>query len=182
MRGLRLGLLLAGTAVAVVLAARGGPVYAATPNDKVESLVPAPDTAPVPPPTAHDVAVPPAAAPAPAAQPAPAATVAPADQPAVAQPAAAAPALPTIDQQVADKLREILPSKSDRIIEKKSQAAVDAFYAARSYAPLWIDHGKTDDRAKALAAFLANVGVDGLDPADYPLPEIKADADAAALA
>ncbi len=187
MRGLRLGLLLAGTAVAVVLAARGGPVYAATPNDKVESLVPAPDTAPVPPPTAHDVAAPPAAAPAaPAAQPAPApapaAIVAPTDQPAVAQPAAAAPALPTIDQQVADKLREILPSKSDRIIEKKSQAAVDAFYAARNYAPLWIDHGKADDRAKAVAAFLANVGVDGLDPADYPLPEIKADADAAALA
>jgi L,D-transpeptidase YcbB len=181
MRGLRLGLLLAGTAVAVVLAARSGPVYAATPNDKVESLVPAPDTAPVPPPTAHDAAAPPAAAPAaaPAAPPAPAATAAPAAQPAVAQPTVA---LATIDQQVADKLREILPSKTDRIIEKKSQAAVDAFYAARKYAPLWIENGKADDRAKAVAAFLAKVDADGLDPIDYPLPEIRPDADAAALA
>jgi len=213
MRGLRLGLLLAGTAVAVVFAARSVPVYAATPGDKaVESLVPVPDTAPVPPPTARDVAAPPAAPAAPAAAPAdqpaaagpgpaptaapaaPAATAAPAaqpaaapaQQPAAAQPAAAqpvaAPAVASIDQQVADKLREILSGKADHIIEHKSQAAVDAFYAARNYAPLWIDHGDADQRAKAAAEFLAHVDADGLDPADYPLPEIKPDADATALA
>jgi L,D-transpeptidase YcbB len=126
-----------------------------------------------------------------------AAPTAPADQPAAATPApapaaetatpaapaaAAAPALATIDQQVADKLREILPAKSDRLIEHKSKAAVEAFYAARNFAPLWIDHGKADDRAKAVADFLAHVDADGLDPADYPLPEIKPDADATALA
>src|ERR1700722_4156929 len=216
MRGLRLGLLLAGTAVAVVFAARSVPVYAATPGDKaVETLVPVPDTAPVPPPTARDVASPPtapAAAPAapatPAEQPAaaaptaaPAATAAPAQQPAAAQPAAggapasaappqqrrpaqpaAAPAVASIDQQVADKLREILPGKADHIIEHKSQAAVDAFYAARNYAPLFFDHGNADQRAKAVADFLAQVDADGLDPADYPLPAVKPDADATALA
>ena len=196
MRGLRLGLLLAGTAVAVVFAARSVPVYAATPGDKaVETLVPVPDTAPVPPPTARDVASPPtapAAAPAapatPAEQPAaaaptaaPAATAAPAQQPAAAQPAAA-PAVASIDQQVADKLREILPGKADHIIEHKSQAAVDAFYAARNYAPLFFDHGNADQRAKAVADFLAQVDADGLDPADYPLPAVKPDADATALA
>ena len=216
MRGLRFGLLLAGTAIAVVLAARSAPVHAATLDDKaVESLVPVPDTAAVPPPTARDVAAPaaapaaaapatPAAAPAdqpaaaaatehpaatasaPAAAPA-AATAAPAAQPAaaapaVAQPTQAAPALATIDQQVADKLREILPGKADRLIEHRNKAAVDAFYAARSYAPLWIDHGKAAERAKAVAIFLAHVDADGLDPADYALPEIKPDADAAALA
>jgi L,D-transpeptidase YcbB len=193
MRGLRLGLLLAGTALTVVFAARSTPVYAATSSDKasVETLVPVRDTTPVPPPTAHDVAPaipaeqPPAAAPAaPAAEPA-AAQPAPA-QPAVAQPAAAqpaaAPALAAIDQQVSDKLRDILPSKADRIIEHKSKAAVEAFYAARKFAPLWIDHGKASDRAKAVADFLAHVDADGLDPADYPLPQIKPDADAAALA
>src|SRR5579883_647597 len=211
MRGLRFGLLLAGTAVAVVFA--GVPAYAATPNDQtVESLVPVPDTAPVPPPTARDVAAPatipaeapaaPAEAPA-AAGPAPAttatapaaATIAPADQPAPAaaaepapaqQPAAAppavAPALAAIDQQVADKVNEILAAKSDRLIEHRSQAAVEAFYAARNFAPLWIDHGTMDERAKAVAKFLAHVDADGLDPADYPLPEFKADADAGALA
>src|ERR1700733_2689181 len=132
MRGFRYGLLLAGTAVAVVFA--GVPAYAATPNDKaVESLVPVPDTSSIPPPTARDVAAPPAApaaaAPAAPAEAPAAATVAPAPQPAAAPPAqpAAAPALAGIDQQVADKLREILPGKSDRLIEHKSQAAVDAF-------------------------------------------------------
>ena len=202
MRGLRFGLLLAGTAVAVVFA--GVPAYAATPNDKaVESLVPVPDTSSVPPPTARDVAAPPAetpaaAAPAAAAPTAPAApaAAAPAAQPAApaaAQPAApvqqpaatqpvAAPALASVDQQIADKLREILPNKSDRLIEHKSQAAVDAFYAARNYAPLFFDHGNADQRAKAVAEFLAHVDADGLDPADYPLPEFKADADAGALA
>jgi murein L,D-transpeptidase YcbB/YkuD len=187
MRGFRYGLLLAGTAVAVVFA--GVPVYAATPNDKaVESLVPVPDTSSIPPPTARDVAAPPAApaaaAPAAPAEAPAAATVAPAPQPAAAPPAqpAAAPALAGIDQQVADKLREILPGKSDRLIEHKSQAAVDAFYAARNYAPLWVEHGKMDERAKAAAEFLAHVDADGLDPADYPLPEFKADADAGALA
>ncbi len=88
----------------------------------------------------------------------------------------------SIDQQIADKLREILPSKADRLIEHRNKAAVEAFYAARNFAPLWIDQGKADERAKAVATFLAHVDADGLDPADYPLPEIKADADAAALA
>jgi murein L,D-transpeptidase YcbB/YkuD len=199
MRGLRLGLLLAGTAMAVVFAARSAPVYAATPGDKVESLVPVPNTAPIPPPTAQDLSpapAAPAAAPAeapatPAEQPAAAApapapaaaTAAPATQPAAAAPAAApAPAVATIDQQVADKLHDILASKNDRIIEHKSKAAVEAFYSARNNAPLWIDHGKLDERAKAVATFLAHVDADGLDPADYALPEVKPDADAAALA
>jgi murein L,D-transpeptidase YcbB/YkuD len=190
-----------------VFAARSVPVYAATASDKaVESLVPVPDTSPIPPPTAKDVAAPAApaeqpaaatpaeqpaaAAPAPAAvtatpapAPAPAATATPAVEPAAAPPAAApAPALASVDQQVADKLREILPSKSDRLIEHRNRAAVEAFYAARNNAPLWTENGRANDRAKAVTDFLAHVDADGLDPADYPLPTIKADADATALA
>jgi len=171
MRGFRLGLLFAGTALAVVLAARTLPAHAANADDQaVESLVPMPDTSLPPPPTARDV-TPPAA---------PAATATPAAAPAYQT--AAGPALSTLDQQVADKLREYLTGKTDRIIERRSKQAVDAFYAARSYAPLWLDDGNPAERAKAVAKFLANVGVDGLDPADYPLPEIKAGADAGALA
>jgi murein L,D-transpeptidase YcbB/YkuD len=175
MRGFRLGLLFAGTALAVVLAARTLPAYAANANDKIESLVPMPDTTLPPPPTARDVnapAVAPAAAPAATAAP----TVAPAYQ------TAAGPALGVLDQQIADKLREYLTGKQDRIIDRKNKQAVDAFYAARNYAPLWLDNGNQGERAKAVAKFLANVAVDGLDPADYQLPEIKAGADAAALA
>jgi murein L,D-transpeptidase YcbB/YkuD len=173
MRGFRLGLLFAGTALAVVLAAPSMSAYAANAGDKaVESLVPMPDTSLVPPPTADDVKAAPAVSTAtPAATPAP--------QPAAA---AAGPTLSSVDQQVADKLREVLTGKADRIIERKSKQAVDAFYAARNYAPLWLDNGNAGDRSKAVAAFLANVGVDGLDPADYALPEIKSGADAGALA
>jgi murein L,D-transpeptidase YcbB/YkuD len=172
MRGFRLGLLFAGTALAVVLAAPSMSAYAANAADKVEALVPMPDTSSVPPPTAADVK----AAPSPsAATPA----AAPAPQPAAV---AAGPALSPVDQQIADKLREVLTGKADRIIERKSKQAVDAFYAARNYAPLWIDNGNASDRTQPVAKFLANVAADGLDPADYPLPEVKPGADAGALA
>src|SRR5215471_11766168 len=150
MRGLRLGILLAGTAVAAVLAAPRMPALAAADSDKaLESLVPVPDTSFVPPPTATDVApkssqpattgtvpaAPPttttATPPAPAAQPSTttAAPTAPASQPAAAN----APALSPADQQVADKLREVLTGKADRIIDHKNKPGVDAFYAARGY-------------------------------------------------
>jgi murein L,D-transpeptidase YcbB/YkuD len=174
MRGFRLGLLFAGTALAVVLAAPSMSAYAANAGDQVESLVPMPDTSLVPPPTAADVK----AAPSPtAAAPAAATPAAPS-----APQLAAGPALSPVDQQVADKLREYLTGKADRIIERKSKQAVDAFYAARSYAPLWLDNGNPGDRAKAVATFLASVSADGLDPADYALPDVKPGADAGALA
>jgi len=175
MRGFRLGLLFAGTALAVVLAVPSMSAYAAGAGDKIESLVPMPDTSPVPPPTAADVK----AAPAVATPAAPAATTpdaAPAPQ------LAAGPALSPVDQQVADKLRDYLSGKGDRIIDRKSKQAVDAFYAARSYAPLWLDNGNPGDRAKAVAKFLVGVSADGLEPTDYTLPDIKPGADAAALA
>jgi len=169
MHGLRFGVLLASTAIALVFAARSTPAYAVADNEKaIEALVPVPDTTIVAPPSATEVA--------PAAKPTPttAAPAAPSAQPAIT--------LAEADQQVADKLREYLTGKSDRVIDRKSRPAVDAFYAARGYAPLWIDQGNAGERAKAVAAFLAKVDADGLDPADYVLPTIKAGADAAALA
>jgi murein L,D-transpeptidase YcbB/YkuD len=173
MRGFRLGLLFAGTAVAVVLAARSMPAYAATDGNKaIEAQVPVPDTALVPPPTARDVAAPPVTPSTTTIAP----VAAPADQP------AATPALASLDQQVSDKLREFLTGKVDRVIERKSRPAVDAFYAARNYAPLWLDNGNANDRAKAVAAFLPKVEADGLNPADYSLPDVKPGADVAALA
>jgi murein L,D-transpeptidase YcbB/YkuD len=180
MRGLRFGLLLASTAVAVVLAARSTPAYAVVDNEKaIEALVPVPDTSNFPPPSAKDVGAPVATPSSTTAAPetAPSTTATPAAP--AAQPA---PTLAEADQPVADKLREYLTGKSDRVIDRKSRPAVDAFYAARNYAPLWLDHGNAGDRAKAVAAFLANVDADGLDPADYALPTVKAGADAATLA
>jgi murein L,D-transpeptidase YcbB/YkuD len=73
--------------------------------------------------------------------------------------------------------------KFDRIIgDKKARTVIDAFYSGRDYAPLWITDGKANDRAKAAIAYLAHVDQDGLDPADYPVPDFAALSDPAALA
>jgi len=198
MRGLRFGLLLAGTAVAVILAARTSTTHAAQAEGRtLEALVPVPDTSGFPPPTAADVAAsevtptsrPEALVPVPDTAGVPPPTVKDVDitsatpaSPAAAGEQAAAPVPATPEQQLADKLREYLTGKVDRIIDRKSRPAVDAFYASRNYAPLWIDNGNVNARAKAAAAFLAKVDADGLDPADYPVPQVKAGADIAALA
>jgi L,D-transpeptidase YcbB len=124
-----------------------------------------PDTTP-PAVTAPAAATPETATPAVAAPPA----VAPADAPAL-----------TVDQRVAEKIHDIFGSRIERIIDRKAKAAVEAFYAARNYAPMWIDNGAESARAKAAATYLAGVSADGLDPTDYPTPSF-ASADASALA
>jgi murein L,D-transpeptidase YcbB/YkuD len=44
-------------------------------------------------------------------------------------------------------------------------------YAARGYAPLWMRDGRLTPQAKAAIAQLKNAAEDGLDAADYPVPE-----------
>ncbi len=57
MHGLRFGVLLASTAIALVFAARSTPAYAVADNEKaIEALVPVPDTTIVAPPSATEVA------------------------------------------------------------------------------------------------------------------------------
>jgi L,D-transpeptidase YcbB len=107
---------------------------------------------------------------------------APAVVPAAEAPAPVAEALPlTADQKVAEKIHELFGSKAERILDRKYKAAVEAFYAARAYAPLWVEDGVESRRAKAAASYLAGVDADGLDPADYPVPSFGNE-DPAALA
>jgi murein L,D-transpeptidase YcbB/YkuD len=87
----------------------------------------------------------------------------------------------TIDQRVAEKIHDMFGSRIDRIIDRKAKAVVEAFYEARSYAPIWSDNGAESARAKAAVTYLAGVSADGLDPSDYPIPSF-ASADASALA
>ena len=132
---------------------------------------------------ASNVAVPaPEKAPAPAETPA--ASTKPAETPAAAAPAATPtpdasakvePPKPaaTKDGQVADLLRELGNGKFDRLLGKKERVAIEAFYSARNFAPLWITDGLANARAKAAMGYLAKVDADGLDPADYPMPVFK---------
>ncbi|MGN6749674.1 MAG: L,D-transpeptidase family protein [Xanthobacteraceae bacterium] len=84
---------------------------------------------------------------------------------------AAAPAAPGPDAALAEQLREIGNGKFDRVIgSKKDRTQIEAFYSSRNYAPLWIADGKANARATAAIEYLRHVDADGLDPADYPVP------------
>ena len=101
-------------------------------------------------------------------------------------PAEATPAANPVnsaDAAIADQLRGLTNGKFDRTIgNKKDRIVIDAFYSGRDYAPLWITDGHANARAKAAIAYLGHVDADGLDPADYPVPDFSALTDPAALA
>ena len=88
---------------------------------------------------------------------------------------AAAPATPGPDAAIAEQLRDLPNGKFDRLIgSKKDRTQIEAFYANRNYAPLWIADGKAAPRATAAIDYLRHVEADGLDPADYPVPNFAA--------
>ena len=79
------------------------------------------------------------------------------------------------DQPVADKLRDMLGTKSLRYFDRKNErAAVEKFYSARDYAPQWTQAGKLTDSGKGVIARLKDAAADGLNPADYPVPDFAA--------
>jgi L,D-transpeptidase YcbB len=134
----------------------------AEPSPAAKASEPKPaDVVTAPAPAANDAATaaPPAAtATAPAAEPAKepvkVSTVAPADQP------------------VADRLRDMLGTKSLRYFDRKNErAAVEKFYTARDYAPQWTQAGKLTDSGKGVIARLKDAAAEGLNPADYPVPD-----------
>jgi murein L,D-transpeptidase YcbB/YkuD len=88
-----------------------------------------------------------------------------------------------VDAPIAEQLRNLANGKFDRFIgNKKERASIEAFYVGRNYAPLWITDGNVNARATAAIAYLNQVGADGLDPADYPVPNFASLSDPAALA
>jgi murein L,D-transpeptidase YcbB/YkuD len=75
------------------------------------------------------------------------------------------------DAPITEQLHNLTNGKFDRIIgSTKERESIDAFYASRFYAPLWITQGKANARAEAAIAYLGRVSADGLDPTDYPVP------------
>ncbi|SFH88323.1 L,D-transpeptidase family protein [Bradyrhizobium sp. Gha] len=112
----------------------------------------------------------PAAAPAAA----PAAPAAAAATPA-AEPVKAASNVPAADQPVADKLKDLISAKTSRHFERKNErAAIEKFYGARDYAPVWTQAGSLTTAAKGVIARLKDAASDGLNPADYPVPDFAA--------
>ena len=126
------------------------------------------------------------------AAPAAAAPAAPAAAPVTAPATAAAPpaeppikvsTVPAADQPVADKLKDMLAAKSLRNFDRKAErAAVEKFYSARDYAPLWTQSGSLTDNGKGVIARLKDAGSDGLNPNDYAVPDFAAATSPDALA
>jgi murein L,D-transpeptidase YcbB/YkuD len=136
------------------------------------------DTAVAPPAAAAT----PATAAAPAVTSAPATAAAPAAEPAK-EPVKAASTVPSEDQPVADKLRELLASKSLRTFDRKvERTAVEKFYSTRDYAPVFTQAGKLTQNGKGVIARLNDAASDGLNPADYPVPDFTAATSPDALA
>ncbi|MET0969555.1 MAG: L,D-transpeptidase family protein [Tardiphaga sp.] len=113
---------------------------------------------------------------------------APVAAPTPASPAAAAPAVDvakdavkpattvaSMDQPVADKLREMIGAKSVKYFDRRGErAGVEKFYAARDFAPLWTQGGVANASARAVMARLKNAEADGMNSADYPVPDFAA--------
>jgi murein L,D-transpeptidase YcbB/YkuD len=202
MQGRRFDRFLTGTAIALALGLAAVGPASAQDQSAIEALVPMPEPANVPPPTAADVGgtttgstainlpdppdlppptfkdiATPSAPPAPEAAPATVATPTPAPAP---TPAVAA----NPDQPIRDALRELLSSnKLARTIDRKGdRTAVEAFYASRDYEPIWTAPNGATERARQAINHLRHADADGMDPVDYPVPTIAADAAPAALA
>jgi murein L,D-transpeptidase YcbB/YkuD len=180
---------LASTAFGLVLALSSHPGMAQqSGQQKIDTVVPTPDTSLPPPLTATDVAdIARQAAPAePEAEP----NKETAAKPGVTTQDAVAPAAEpathvsaTADNAVADQLRDMIASKLDRfVIRKADREGVASFYKARNYAPLWVSNGAADTRAETAIAYLAQVDSVGLDPNDYPTPDFKVAVSAEMLA
>jgi murein L,D-transpeptidase YcbB/YkuD len=200
MRGPRYEHILAGTALALILAIPAGVIA----RDAANKMAAAPMAGSPTEPTAASPATPIAVAPpAPAAVPAapvtePAAeqtsTPTPAAEPAVTVQETVAPVAPPpdpmasldpADRPIAEKIRDIFAAQADRIFtSKKERAAAEAFYQKRNYVPLWLDKGVENARAKSAIARLKHADADGLEVSEYktpnfagPSPDALAEAD-----
>ncbi len=178
MKSVRFDHLLASTALGLALALCSQAGMAQQSGNQIEASVPMPDTTLPPPLTAKDVDT------APKTEPSNTVTVEPAtDEPRkdvaapAAEPAKAAstPAAMPAENPVSAKLRDLIAGKKfDRIAMRKSdREGVEAYYSKHDFKPLWVGDAAAEARAKAAIAYLAQVDTVGLEPRDYPTPDLK---------
>jgi murein L,D-transpeptidase YcbB/YkuD len=144
------------------------PVEAAKPVNAGEPSAPPADAPTAPATTANDAAAP--------------ANATVATEPVVAPDPMAA--LDPADRVVAEKIRDLFAGKGDKVFAaKKERSAAETFYQARSYAPLFLDKGAVNARAKAVIAQVQTADADGLEVSEYKTPHfagLGADAQAEA--
>ena len=190
MRGMQFDRILAGTALALVLTL-SGQANAPSPiiRPRLETGVPVPEPANVPPPTAADIAKSCAerhacrtrhdvrnAARGRARPPPPPDRLRPPlprQTPAPAAPRARrAIRRSGLRREAARNSRH--PRRPHLQPQRRESAGVEAFYRDRNYAPLWVNNGAPTARATEAIAYLRGVDADGLEPSEYPAPDFKA--------
>src|SRR3954470_18053592 len=179
--------------------AQGDPVRNSAAELAIDAAIPRPEPANLPPPSINDFKAdtnPAAAETATSAEKAaagkpsdvvtapadagtlPAAAATPAAEPAkeqVKETPKAASNVPPADQPVADKLRDMLGAKSVRYFDRKAErAAVERFYGAREFAPLWTQGGTLTQNGRGVIARLRDAASEGLNASDYPVPDFTA--------
>lgn len=189
MRRPRFDCILAGIALALLPAMSGNALAGPVEDEaRIEAAIPVPEPANVPPPTAADIGVlaPEAGATADAdkgADPVPATANVVSPKPTDTVPASIPGDLEAVDLPVAAKLRDLVARQLDKLVSRGDErAAVEVFYRDRDFAPLWTTKGSLNARGSGAIAFLREVASDGLDPADYPVPDFAALSDPEARA
>ena len=66
------------------------------------------------------------------------------------------------------------PNRRASFDRKNERAAVEKFYTTRDFAPQWTQAGQLTAGAKGVIARLKDAASEGLNPADYPVPEFGA--------
>jgi murein L,D-transpeptidase YcbB/YkuD len=82
---------------------------------------------------------------------------------------------PSTAPQAASKLQELVSGSLSNFVDRKpEQSAAESFYQARNYQPIWTGSPEALKRAEGAIAFLHNVKSEGLEPRDYPTPDLSA--------
>jgi murein L,D-transpeptidase YcbB/YkuD len=76
------------------------------------------------------------------------------------------------DRPIAEKMRELLAARVDRIFANRGERTkVETFYQNRNLAPLWIEQGVQNERARAAIARIQAADADGLVASEYKIPD-----------
>ena len=79
------------------------------------------------------------------------------------------------DVLLGQKLKSLISSHLDRFIDNAaSREAVQAYYKSRGYSAIWISNGSPTLRATTVMAVIKSADAEGLDPANYHLPDFAA--------
>jgi len=81
---------------------------------------------------------------------------------------------PSTAPQPPSKLQELVSGSLSSFIDRKpEQTAAGAFYQTRNYQPIWTGSPEALKRAEDAIAFLRNIKSEGLEPRDYPTPDLS---------